>query len=149
MQHVPWLRIGLTFFIAPVLQGFTASALMCSCNCLTLGPLSLEDPTVRHLHERIVFVPGRQESSQAWLAKTYKLAFLFTSPAQSQRGQQRGSTSVPDVLQNRTHLLLWQIWLPSGEIQGEFSRAFSALSSALTRENSGPKSCAMSAGTNG
>lgn len=149
MQHVPWLRRGLAFSIAPVLQGFTGSAPICSCNCLMVGPLSLEDPTMRQLHEQIVFVLGRQESSQAWLAKTYELAFHFTSPVQSQSSQQRGSTSVPDVLQNWTHLLLWQIWLPSGEIQGEFSRAFSALCSALTRENSGPKSCSMSAGVSG
>lgn len=95
MQHVPWLRRGLAFSIAPVLQGFTGSAPICSCNCLMVGPLSLEDPTMRQLHEQIVFVLGGQESSQAWLAKTYELAFHFTSPVQSQSSQQRGSTSVP------------------------------------------------------
>jgi len=73
----------------------------------------------------------------------------LASPVQSVVSQQRGSTSVSDVHQNQMYLLLGQIWLPAGEIQGEFSHAFSALSYVLTNGNSCPKSCTTSAGTSG
>lgn len=65
---------------------------------------------------------------------------------------QRGSTS---VRQNQTHLLLWQIWVPARETQGDFSHHFSALCqypavkySRYSRcENSCLESCTISVGT--
>lgn len=65
---------------------------------------------------------------------------------------QRGSTS---VRQNQTHLLLWQIWVPARETQGDFSHHFSALcqypavkySPYSCCENSCLESCTISVGT--
>lgn len=120
-------------FISKVFQDFTASAPIHWCNWLMVGPLSTED---RNSHR-----PG-------WLKST-NCAFDLVSPVQSLVSQQRGSTSLSDVHQNQMHLLLWQIWVPAGEIHREFSHAFSAPSCILTSENSCPESCTISAGTSG